>query len=546
MKKINTPFVDVGLQYALEGLAVVPLHTPVKGRCTCGRSNCASIGKHPRTEHGWKDASKDPEQIELWGEMWPGSNIGIATEQSGLVAVEVDPQNNGDYGMADLIIAHGKLPRTVEDYRPTGGPHKLYKHPGVNIQGGDIAPGVQVIVKGGVAAPWSIHPSGEHRIWKYRPGKVPFADLPEWLIEQQLLKTPASEALPLEIGEANHIPRKAWMILQGTSKRIYGNKPNGAQDRSAQDEALLGSFAKAGWDNPSAWDKCIEYGGTHLKLIDKLRKDGEHEARRYFDLSWKNAVAYVTTHDTQAYKDALEIARTRKQWAISRPWPGQCGAYDQAVTAAHISIVERAGCADYHGGERTLAELAGCSRYAVRSANKRLIKAGVIELLTPFDPHKPSQAPRWRLLPLPQGVTPTDHSIGNPKNVIEWSVSGYTHDAFRTYFDRQTGKHKGLGKAAGQLWNVLQGEPMLTREIVKATGRGKRTVLRLLKRMEKEPLCMVKSEQTGQGFRWTAVKGVNLSAIAREVGTWQAAGRQRDWHAKERRKRKQKLKNGRR
>jgi hypothetical protein len=66
--------------YASRGWPVVPLHTPQGSGCTCGRPNCSHPGKHPRTRHGYKDATTDTHKIDCWWEVHPEANVGIATD----------------------------------------------------------------------------------------------------------------------------------------------------------------------------------------------------------------------------------------------------------------------------------------------------------------------------------------------------------------------------------------------------------------------------------------------------------------------------------
>jgi hypothetical protein len=55
---------DAALRFASKDWLVLPLHSIENdGGCTCGRLECSSSGKHPRTAHGLKDATKDVEQI---------------------------------------------------------------------------------------------------------------------------------------------------------------------------------------------------------------------------------------------------------------------------------------------------------------------------------------------------------------------------------------------------------------------------------------------------------------------------------------------------
>src|SRR4051812_45892559 len=49
------------LRYARRGWYVHPVHSIKGGNCTCGNPKCKSPGKHPRTPHGVKDATRDPE-----------------------------------------------------------------------------------------------------------------------------------------------------------------------------------------------------------------------------------------------------------------------------------------------------------------------------------------------------------------------------------------------------------------------------------------------------------------------------------------------------
>src|SRR6478735_6130052 len=101
------------LAYSSRGWLVVPLHNPKQGKCSCRKQSCSSPGKHPRTEHGLKNGSKDPSQIEQWFARWPDANLGILTgRQSGLVVLDVDGED-GKASLQALMAAHGPLPKTL-------------------------------------------------------------------------------------------------------------------------------------------------------------------------------------------------------------------------------------------------------------------------------------------------------------------------------------------------------------------------------------------------------------------------------------------------
>lgn len=112
------------LAYAHRGWQVFPLHGIVNGRCTCGRWDCSSPGKHPLTRHGVKDSSIDPDVIREWWTRWPAANVGIATgECSRLVVIDVDLPR----ALSSLDAVIHKLPRTLTALTGGGGIHLLYR-----------------------------------------------------------------------------------------------------------------------------------------------------------------------------------------------------------------------------------------------------------------------------------------------------------------------------------------------------------------------------------------------------------------------------------
>jgi hypothetical protein len=175
------------LSYAERGLAVVPYYPPKDGRCTCkDGAECKHAGKHPWTANGFNDASTDPATIEEWWRCRPGSNIGIMLSMSNLFALDVDVRHKGDVTLAGLEAVHGPLPRTVQSLSGGGGRHILFQHPGGTIQGGSnkLGPGLDVICKGAVVAPPSLHASGQQYVWEpdSDPGEVAVSPAPEWLL----------------------------------------------------------------------------------------------------------------------------------------------------------------------------------------------------------------------------------------------------------------------------------------------------------------------------------------------------------------------------
>jgi len=195
------------LGYAARGWPVLPLHTPHDGHCDCGKPDCQSPGKHPRTKNGLKDATTNIATIRQWWIAWRDANIGVVTgAASGFDALDVDSRNGGDDSLATLLAAGGNaLPDTVEAVTGSGGRHLLFKHVnGTRSSVGKLGRGLDFKADGGyIVAPPSLHVSGRRYQWEAssRPGTTAFAEPPPWLLEpkgqpNRKAAEPVSDAIP--------------------------------------------------------------------------------------------------------------------------------------------------------------------------------------------------------------------------------------------------------------------------------------------------------------------------------------------------------------
>lgn len=182
---------DAALDYARRGWPVFPCHTPTRGGCSCrDAERCSDIGKHPRTEHGLKDATTDETTIRQWWRRWPDANLAIVTGKvSGFFALDGDLRHGGDDTLQELEAQHGPLPETVESQTGGGGFHKLYRSPGYPMKSGAgvLGPGLDVKADGGyIVAPPSLHMSGRRYEWEVtsHPDEVPIAEAPAWLLDK--------------------------------------------------------------------------------------------------------------------------------------------------------------------------------------------------------------------------------------------------------------------------------------------------------------------------------------------------------------------------
>ena len=164
--------------------AVLPLHSIEDGRCTCGRADCSSPGKHPRTLRGVKDATKDIAIIRNWWHEWPNANVGIATgATSGFFALDVDGEE-GEKSLRELGRAERGATRNRRVNNRWRWPAPFFRWPGRAIKNKvALAPGLDIRADGGyIVAPPSNHISGRQYMWKHLD-EAPLAEAPIWLIK---------------------------------------------------------------------------------------------------------------------------------------------------------------------------------------------------------------------------------------------------------------------------------------------------------------------------------------------------------------------------
>lgn len=176
---------SAALRYQEAGYAILPLHTVRNGVCTCGKTDCSNAGKHPRTRHGVKDATKGANKICEWLEKWPDSNIGIATgEESEIVVLDVDIKKGkpGLESLKELQDQIGPLPKTLTCQTPSKGLHYYFKNKNLPLKNKlSFMPGLDLMANGGyVVAPPSL--TGNDLFYEWIE-KCPIADIPNSLVD---------------------------------------------------------------------------------------------------------------------------------------------------------------------------------------------------------------------------------------------------------------------------------------------------------------------------------------------------------------------------
>lgn len=152
------------------GWKIFPCHSIVDGKCTCGKKDCGSPGKHPRTRQGVKDASNDPAVVHEWARNWPETNWALACgKDSNVIVIDID-QKSGGFGSFDEYEngrRQGALPQSLVALTGGGGRHLFYSYPQSLTVGNRVnwLPGVDVRSDGGyvILAPGTHISGGSYR-----------------------------------------------------------------------------------------------------------------------------------------------------------------------------------------------------------------------------------------------------------------------------------------------------------------------------------------------------------------------------------------------
>jgi hypothetical protein len=169
------------LRYAAQGWQVFPCwRTDARGICLCPKAEkCGNPGKHPRTHHGFKDATSEPKKIKAW--RWATANVGVRTgQESGLVVIDIDPRHGGQASLRALLERLGELPRGPIARTGGGGWHLPFRYPGRTVSSRNgIVGGIDIKGDGRLfIAPPSIHRSGNAYSWQIPPDGFPLPELP--------------------------------------------------------------------------------------------------------------------------------------------------------------------------------------------------------------------------------------------------------------------------------------------------------------------------------------------------------------------------------
>ncbi|MBT6220372.1 MAG: hypothetical protein HOI45_11670 [Rhodospirillaceae bacterium] len=331
------------LEYAARGFAVIPLHSPHGGKCSCGKAACKATGKHPRTKNGLKDATTDPAIIAGWWRQWPAANIGILTgEASGILVVDVDLPHGPD-ALDDLLADNGDFQPTLESETGGGGKHIYFEMPDGEVKNsaGKLGRGLDIRADGGyIIAPPSLHASGDRYEWTV---DLPLAPAPDWLVsrlQKQKAKPKASPITVIEGGRNSHLTslagklRRSGLEFDGieAALRVENGKrcnPPLADDEIESIARSVATNYEAGLDGVGEDALALEFARTHF------------ETWRYV-ATWKkwlhyNGLMWAIEPTLRIYDEVRDTVRS----VVNRMDKSEAARYSRSQTPSGIEFLCR-------------------------------------------------------------------------------------------------------------------------------------------------------------------------------------------------------------
>ncbi len=281
---VSKPIIDHALEYAKHGYKVLPLHFPNhRQKCSCGKKSCSSVGKHPITKNGLKDASSEFSKIQEWWGNFPTANIGILTGSiSRFVVLDIDKDHGGFESLKALQTSYETLPITRKVESGGGGLHIYFACTKVLKNRVGILPGIDFRGEGAyIVAPPSIHLSGKKYTWSDE--NLDFAPLPLWL--EELISSNAesrekpSIKKPMQEGVRNNsltsiagFLRRQSLDHKHIAEALHALNPILCEPALEKEEVSKIAKSIAGYEKPQPWSKALALPKSKVE-VKKLTND---------------------------------------------------------------------------------------------------------------------------------------------------------------------------------------------------------------------------------------------------------------------------------
>jgi hypothetical protein len=204
--------------------------------------------KTPRTPHGYKDATTNPDTIHEWEAQGLLENIAVACEASGLVVIDIDPRNGGDRTFEALCKHHanGQYPDTVSATTAGGGTHYYFTaNPSERFRG-RLGMGVDIKHRGYTVLPPSKMEYGNYAWTKHPSSTLLPEPPPTWLYDLAVRPQPKPYTPALSTGDERPgdiynertpwteiLPSLGWQIESTQGEETFWTRPGKDEGVSA-------------------------------------------------------------------------------------------------------------------------------------------------------------------------------------------------------------------------------------------------------------------------------------------------------------------------
>jgi hypothetical protein len=256
IQSARTPL-HYALAYADRGWHVFPVWGAENGACRCGNPACKAPGKHPVSRlvrAGMIDATTDHDNIRRWWGDMPEAGVGVSLAPSGLVAVDVDPRNNGYMTLELLEERHGRLETDLVQLTQGGGEHRFF-HLAADSSlqlPGKLGDGIDLKRNGYSVLPPTTGPQGVYD-WESSSnpldGALP-APLPDWIRSLGAPVTSRDTAFAGTVA-ARHITEGQVAELRSALETIDADD----RDNWVRVLGALHNLGSVGWDIALEWSQ---------------------------------------------------------------------------------------------------------------------------------------------------------------------------------------------------------------------------------------------------------------------------------------------------
>lgn len=251
-------------------------------------------------DRGHLDATDDTEIVTKWWTTHPDASIALHLRASGLIAIDVDPRNDGDKNLAQLEALHGPLPRALNARSGSGGEHVLMADPSPGNEGwtrkqdyggsivGKLAHGVDVKCNGYVVLAPSVNSEGNPYKW-ISTGAPPCVP-PAWLT---LLRKPIdgteTKGPGIEAWQASYRMLDPWSG-DALRQKLRSLGPGGC-GKSTTFAAISTIFHDFGQSIEDGWRYLLEWNQQRTKPypVEALQR----QVRRVSKRSHENERGYL-------------------------------------------------------------------------------------------------------------------------------------------------------------------------------------------------------------------------------------------------------------